>query len=216
MSRVNIGVVDDHRLFREGIVNIIAEWGEGYKVTLEASNGQDLLRKLEVEGAPHLLILDANMPVMDGFETAEILRANHSDIKLLALTMLDDEQSFERLIRSGVDGFLTKNTGPSVLRQAVDGIVEKGLYFNPDNMAKMLSILRRDNDERVGIKSLNDREMDFIRLACSELTYKAIADEMNLSEKTIDGYRAKVFEKLNVKSRVGLAILAIKEGLVKI
>jgi DNA-binding NarL/FixJ family response regulator len=216
MKRISIGVVDDHQLFREGIVNLISDWGDGYRVTLEAANGRDLLQKLETHPHPELLILDANMPVMDGFETTDRVKKAYPKLKILALTMLDDELSFERLVRSGADGFLNKDTGPSVLRRAVDSIMEKGLFFNPEDMGRMLSILRRNEDETIGINSLNDREKTFIRLACSELTYKAIADEMNLSEKTIDGYRAKVFEKLDVKSRVGLTILAIKEGLVKV
>lgn len=216
MKKITIGIVDDHRLFREGIVNMLQNWKEEFEVLLEATNGRELLNLLETVAPPQILIMDVSMPVLNGFETTQLVKLKFPEVKVLALTMLKDDHTFERLVRSGIDGYLNKDSSPSILKQALVAISETGYFFDPTRMREMLHILRKPAGETSGAASLSDRELEFVQLACSELTYKAISDQMCLSEKTVDGYRARVFDKLNVKSRVGLVMVAIKEGIVKV
>jgi len=216
MQRIKIGVVDDHRLFREGIVTMISEWGSGYEVIFEADNGVDLMKKLEVNENPHILIMDSEMPLMNGAEATLKVKDEYPEIMVLALTMLDGRTDFMRLVRAGIDGFLNKNTSPEEVQDAIDRLIKLGHYFKEGQLDQMLLILRGKDDGFKTVQSLNEKEIRFIKLATSEMTYKDIANEMCLSEKTIDGYRAKVFEKLDVNTRVGMVIRALKEGIVKI
>jgi two-component system invasion response regulator UvrY len=216
MTKIRIGVVDDHRLFREGIVSMISEWGPHYEVVFEADNGVDLMAKLEEHENPHIIIMDSEMPLMNGAEATIKVKIEYPKILVLALTMLDGRTDFIRLVKSGIDGFLNKNTSPEEVRDALDKLIKSGHYFNEGQQDQMLLILRGKDLGYKDVESLTEKELKFIRLAVSELPYKIIATAMEVSEKTIDGYRAKVFEKLDVNTRVGMVIRAIKEGIVKL
>jgi len=214
---IRIGVTDDHRLFREGIVGMIREWGPDYDVVLEAEDGMNLLKKLEdMEDKPHLIIMDSEMPNMDGAEATTEMKDKHPEIMILALTMLDGRTNFMRLVRAGIDGFLSKNTGPDEVKEAIDRLMNSGHYFKGDQLERMLLVLRGDDTGLKRVKSLSEKEIRFIKLASSELTYRMIAEKMCVSEKTIEGYRSRVFEKLKVKTRVGLVICAVKEGIIQL
>lgn len=214
---VRIAVVDDHKLFRSGLVNLIQTLDPQFKVFLESSNGQDFLAELDkMEELPHLILLDANMPVMDGYQTAEILQKTHPEIPILVITMNNDEESLIRMLKLGVKGYISKDIEPNELRKAIVEVMEKGFYYTDQLTAKLIQSLTAQSQSIHEENALSEQELTFIRLACSEDTYVQIADTMCLSPKTIDGYRASVFEKLNLKSRVGMAIYAIKTGLVEI
>lgn len=216
MTTIKIGVVDDHRLFREGIVSMITEWGSRYKVIFEADNGVDLMKKLQEHENPHIIIMDSEMPLMNGAAATIRVKDEYPEIMVLALTMLDGRMDFMRLVKSGIDGFLNKNTSPEEVQDAIDKLINSGHYFKGGQLDQMLLILRGADLGFKNVQSLNDKELEFIKHATSELPYKAIATKMGVSEKTIDGYRAKVFEKLDVNTRVGMVIRAVKEGIVKL
>ncbi|MGB6036678.1 MAG: response regulator transcription factor [Cryomorphaceae bacterium] len=217
MKTIRIGVVDDHRLFREGIVGIISEWESRFEVIFEADNGVDLMNKLnEQEKNPHIIIMDSEMPLMNGAEATLRVKDEYPEVLVLALTMLDAQTDFIRLVKAGVDGFLNKNTSPEEVHDALNKLINFGHYFKGGQMDQMLRILRGNDAGFKEVESLTKTELEFIRLAVSEMTYKTIAVEMDVSEKTVDGYRSKVFEKLDVKTRVGMVIRAIKEGIVKL
>jgi DNA-binding NarL/FixJ family response regulator len=217
MTRIKIGVVDDHRLFRDGIVGMINEWGEPYEVILEADNGVDLMKKLqENETDPHILIMDSEMPLMNGAQATMRVKDQYPEIMVLALTMLDGRTDFIRLVKAGVDGFLNKNTSPEEVKEALDRLIDSGHYFKGGQLDQMLLFLRNGDNVFKEVQLLTDKELEFIQYATSELTYKAIAEKMSVSEKTIDSYRSKVFEKLDVKTRVGMVIRAVQERLVKL
>jgi DNA-binding NarL/FixJ family response regulator len=152
---------------------------------------------------------------MDGYDTAEWLVKHHSSVKILALSMYDDELSVIRMFRSGARGYILKDAQPGELEQALDQLVRRG-YYHPDFVAEMLM---KNSGVSLAQKELNqpfltERERDFLRLACSEQTYKEIADQMCLSVRTIDGYREELFGKLQVKSRTGLVLYAIKQRII--
>lgn len=217
INSVNIGVVDDHKLFRSGLISLIESLDSNYNVTVEANNGKEFLDFLALNQPPiDILLLDGNMPIMDGYETAEYLQKNHPAIRVLIISMNDDEESIVRMLRLGVKGYIGKDVEPQELREAITSIINKGFYYTDYLTGQLIRSIQFPVIENELHSILTDQERVFIRLACSEFTYVQIADKMCLSPKTIDGYRAAVFEKLNLKSRVGLAMYAIKMGLVEV
>jgi two-component system invasion response regulator UvrY len=211
---IKIAVVDDHHLFRSGLVQLITSLGIEFKVVLEAENGKTLLTELNAKTMPHIAMIDINMPVMNGFETVEALKAQYPDVRVLVVTMNDDELSLIKMLKLGVKGYVGKDVEPSELRRALTEIHTKGFYYTDDLTSSIIKSIQSPNSGLHPDDVLSSQELKFIELACSEDTYAQIADKMCLSPKTIDGYRAAVFEKLQVKSRVGLVIYALKRGLV--
>lgn len=213
MKQLRIAVVDDHRLYRKGLINLIDSLGEHFEVVLEAGNGQEFISLLGTSEQPDIVILDVEMPVMDGIETAAYLQSNYPALPILVISMIEDEVTLIRMLKLGVKGYLSKDVEPAELNEALLSISQKGYYYTDLLTGKLILSL---NLESSPSQLLNDRELRFIELCCSEYTYKEIADRMFLSPKTIDGYRAALFEKLDVKSRVGLVLHAIKNGLFRI
>jgi len=212
---IQIAIVDDHHLFRKGVVKLVQSLSDNFKVILEASNGQEFLKKITENTQINLVIIDLDMPVMNGFELAEKLKQEYPDLNTLALTMhSDDDDSIIRMIKSGVKGYLGKDIEPSELKEAIETVSKGDFFFNKSLSGKLLNMIISEGNNADW--SLNDRELQFVTLCCSELTYKEIADKMFLSPKTIDGYRASLFERFNTKSRVGLVLLAIKKGWVDV
>ncbi len=211
---VSIVLVDDHLLFRKGILELIGKF-EGFSVIWEAGNGIEFIKNLRTNKTPEIVLLDIAMPGMDGFETARWIKTEHPQIKILVLSMSDQENSIIKMLKLGVNGFILKDADPSELKDALNDIKDKGFYYSELVSGTMASSIRNEN-KKSEIAILNDRETKFLELVCTEMTYKEIADKMFLSFRTIDGYRDNLFIKLNVKSRVGLALYAIKNGIVKI
>lgn len=214
MKKVKLAVVDDHKLFRDGLTELINGFNE-YAVMIEADNGLDFLKQIKTKGVPEIVLLDINMKEMDGFETAAWLKENHPDVKILVLSMYENENAVIRMIKAGAKGYVLKDITKKELEQALSSLVNKGYYYTDMITGKLIHILSGSDDNKGGnaakdVSSLNAKEMEFLKLACTELTYKEIAEKMCLSVHTIDGYRDTLFEKLGIKSRVGLAIYAIK------
>jgi two-component system, NarL family, invasion response regulator UvrY len=212
-----IVLVDDHVLLRNGLASLVKNLG--YNVLFEADNGKDFQIKLNNDNLPDLVLLDINMPQMDGYETALWLKRNYSDIKVLALSMYDDENAIIRMLKNGAKGYILKDTEPTELRAAMEAVLSKGFYYSEMVTGRLIhSINTMDEDDSAAksITGLNEREVEFLKLAATEMTYKEIAEQMHLSPRTIDGYRDALFEKLNIKSRVGLVLFAIKNSIVKL
>ena len=214
-EKITVALVDDHVLLRNGLAALIRNIG--HDVTIEANDGRDFIAKLKQTGAPEIVLMDINMPGMDGYETTLWLKDNQPDVKVLALSMYDDESAIIRMIRNGAKGYILKDSDTPELRAAIDAVLTKGFYYTDMITGKLVhSINMEDDTISRKMLQLNDREIEFLKMACSEMTYKEIADKMHLSPRTIDGYRDALFEKLNIKTRVGLAIYAIKQSFVHI
>jgi two-component system invasion response regulator UvrY len=211
--KINVCLVDDHKLLRKGMVELIDGF-TGYHVTGECNNGKEFMTLLKSMERPDIALLDINMPEMDGYETATRLSQDYPEIKVIALSMYDDEKSIIRMIKAGARGYVLKDADPTELRKAFDDVVSKGYYYSDLVSGVLVQSLHDDPGPQKKI-NINDRETEFLTFACTELTYKEIADRMCLAPRTIDGYREALFEKLNVKSRVGLVMYAIRNGLVK-
>jgi two-component system, NarL family, invasion response regulator UvrY len=216
MGKINISIVDDHRLFREGIAELINHF-EGYHVLNQFSSGKEFLTSIQLGTIPDLVVLDIQMPGMDGEEVALWLRKYSPAIKVLSLSMYDDEMNILRMIKAGSRGYVLKSAEPEELKLALDQIVSHN-YYHSDLVANtLMKSLGQTSGTQLG-PQLNfiSKDLDFLKLICSELTYKQMADQLNVSMRTIDGYRESLFERCQAKSRVGLAMFAIKNNLVKI
>lgn len=211
-----IAIVDDHRLFSSSLEKLINSFS-GFEVVLKALNGKDLQHQLSKnEGVPDIILLDINMPVMNGCETAKWLKNNHPDSKVMALSMNDEEETVLEMFRQGAKGYLLKDIHPDQLKRALNDLVEKGFYHTERvNDIMVNSLQDKEGSKPNNTLNLKDNEIEFMKLACTEMTYNEIAEVMMLSPKTIDNYRQNLFQKLNVKNRVGLAMYAIKNKFVE-
>lgn len=197
------------------MINSFAE----YEVTSESASGEEVLSTLASSVPPDLLLLDIKMPGMDGFTTLGHLHKSYPSIKVLFLSMYDDEATVIKMIGRGARGYLLKDADPADLKEAIDSVVEKGYFYSEFVTGRLIhSLNHKVPEEKPGFVfvSINDREIEFLKLVCEELTYKEIANKMCLSTRTIDGYRDILFQKLKVKNRVGLVLYSVKTGLVEI
>ena len=220
IPKTKIALVDDHKLFREGLAELINGFSN-YTVLLEADNGKQFIEKLNKKDLPDIVLLDISMQEMDGYETANWLKQYHPEIKVLVLSMFDNENAIIRMMRLGVRGYVLKDIRKKELKEALDSIGSKGYYYSDLVTGKLINTINKIDEEKEGksiknLINLTEREIEFLKLACTESTYREIADKMCLSIHTIDGYRDALFEKLNAKSRVGLVLYAFKNGIVDI
>jgi len=211
-----IALVDDHVLLRNGLAGLIRDLG--HVVSFEADHGKEMIQKIDVEALPDILLLDINMPEMDGYETAKWMKQNHPNVKILALSMYDNEKAIINMLRSGAKGYILKDSDPAQLNGALHDLLQKGFYYSDLVSGKLIHAINgiEENGSSENNPGISEREIEFLKYACTELTYKEIAEKMYLSPRTIDGYRDSLFEKLTIKTRVGLAMYAIKSGLVEI
>lgn len=216
-AKIRVALADDHVLLRRGLASLINSFDE-YIVIFEADNGLDLQKGISKDHLPDLVLLDINMPKLDGFSTAQWLKQTYPLIKILALSMYDNENSIIRMFKAGATGYILKDCEPHELKDALDSVMQKGYYYSELVTGKLIHTINKldeDTDMR-NLAHLNEKEIQFLKLACTEMTYKEIADQMFLSPRTIDGYRDALFEKLNLKTRVGLVMYAIKNGIVNV
>lgn len=213
-------LVDDHELVRSGVAGLIDRVG-GYRVVLEAANGQELLEALSTIEEPRIAVVDLHMPVMDGFETIAWLRANRPDILPLALTVDPTDEIMLRALRAGARGFLRKNARAPMLKTALDSLILSGFYFSDEMHETILhkTGMKTDHErqEEAVREGISARELEFLKLVCApeELTYEQIAEIMGLSRRTVDGFRESLADKFDIKSKTGLVLFAMKWGFVK-
>lgn len=219
MLKTNASVaIADRILLRNKLANLI-QGLETYAVLFEANNGKDFIKQLQPRYLPNIELLDINMPEMDCNETALWLKRNYPGIRILALSMYDNENSILRMMKNGTKGYILKDVHHMEFRRALDSLMRKGFYYSELTTDKLLHAVGQLVEQEGTIKCLirlNTREIEFLKLVCTEMTYKEIAEKMFLSARTIDGYRDALFEKLNVKSRVGLVLYAIKNSIVNV
>ncbi|MEI9944102.1 MAG: response regulator transcription factor [Chitinophagaceae bacterium] len=215
VKKIQVAIADDHVLLRTALARLVNSF-DGYSVLFEADNGKDIRAKIMQHQVPDVVLLDVNMPEMDGFEATQWLHKNYPHIKVLVLTMLSDERTIIKMFRLGAKGYLLKNAGPEEFKTALDSIVNKDVYLSEYVSNKLVTGLHKDADRDEKPVILNEKEKDFLRWACTELSYKEIAEKMFLSPRTIDDYRQSLFTKLKVHSRVGLVMYAIRNGMVDI
>lgn len=213
-----VAVVDDHTMFRKGL-EVLINMFPNYKVLFTASDGTDLQKQLDSNNLPSIILMDVSMPEMDGYQTTEYLRENYPEIKVLALSTLESETAIIKMIRHGAKGYILKDADPSELKLAFDEVISRGYFYNDLITRKVMQSINHLVDEKNPLSTftkLSEREIQFLKLACSEKTYQQIAKEMFVGERTVDGYRDALFKKLDMNTRVGLVMYAIKNKLVEI
>ena len=205
-----IAIVDDHTLFRNGVAALMSEFDE-LKVVFEAANGEQMLQMLVKHPLPQVVLMDINMPVMDGYAATKWIKEKYPQVKVLALSMFEDDKAVIRMIKCGASGYVLKESKPRELLEAIKTIFKKGVYINEMVSGKLLRSLS-DKEEA---PDFSKKEIEFLRSCCSELTYKEIADQMCVSPRTVDNYREALFVKLKLKSRSGLVLYAIQNEIFK-
>jgi DNA-binding NarL/FixJ family response regulator len=215
---IHIALVDDHILLRNGLASLVHSF-EGYAVLFQANNGKEFIEQLKTYPAPDIVLLDITMPEMNGFETADWIKKNLPDVKILVLSVMDKDAVIISMLKKGARGYILKDSKPAVFKQALDSIRDTGFYVNELVSNKMLNYVTHEEDQSKEVSplsSLTQNETIFLQMVCTEMTYKEIAKKMDVSPRTVDGWRDELLKKLEVQSRIGLVVFAIKYGLYKL
>lgn len=210
-KKIKVVIADDHKLFRKGIIALLEDFDFIDEIE-EASNGAELLKLLgNMQILPDVILLDLRMPVMDGVEAQQKIRILYPEIKIIILTMEDDEQYILHLISEGVNGYLLKNADPDEMEKAILKVVEKGYYFS-DNISMLLlqNLKKLEKTDTIFNPDFTERELQVLELICREYSNSEIAENMNISIRTAEGYRQKLIDKSGAKNIAGLVILALK------
>ena len=204
--KYSIVIVDDHILIAKALGSILGNFNQ-FEVLYECENGKELQEKLKRKGnVPNIVLLDISMPIMDGFETAKWLKETHPEVLVMALSMQDDEQGLIKMVKCGAKGYLLKNVHPIELENALNNLIRTGYYYPEWATNKIFASISNE------VVDLTEREKEFLRYSVTELNYKEISDKMFCSTRSVESYRDSLCEKLGLKSRVGLAVYAIKNG----
>lgn len=215
MQTTKIALVDDHVLLRNALASLIDSF-DHCKVIQQAGDGEELMEQIKQGCRPDVIILDLNMVKVHGYETAIWLRDHYPEMHVMMLTMYDSDSVLIRLLQVGVKGFLRKDIHPSELKFAIQSVVQSGYYYSHNTSGKLANLFRTNGEKSPALlkNMLTDQEVSFLQLASSELTYKEIAQKMGLNPRSVDSLRDHLFDKLDVRSRVGLAMYAIRHGVV--
>lgn len=215
MSKIKAIIVDDHEMFRKGLKSLLEQenWAQ---IIAEASNGQEFIQLIRTL-SPDLVLMDIDMPIMDGLVASEQALAINSNLNILVLSMYDDYSHYSRLVSAGVKGFISKSSGKTELEKGIMAVSKGECYFSADLLRNIIieinkSKVRTNSDD--DIISFTSREEEVLKLICNGYATNEIADKLCLSHKTIDNHRSKLLQKTGVKNSVGLVIYAIKNKIV--
>jgi DNA-binding NarL/FixJ family response regulator len=215
MSTIKIAIADDYKIYREGIkVGLSSD--ENLKVILEADNGEDLIIGME-ENLPEVIIMDLKMPIMDGMEATRVIRKKYNAVKVLVVTMYDDDKFIIHLMENGANGYLLKNAEPDEIIRAIYSVHENGYYFNDlVNKALLKKLVLKSNIKPSFNQNIEftERELEVLKLICEEKTAAEIGKEIFLSPRSIEGIRQRLIEKVGVRNTAGLVLYAIKNGII--
>jgi len=210
---ITVGIIDDHILYRSALASLLMQ-SENYYVSLEAGNGKELQEKLKKNEIPQILLLDLQMPQMNGFETLGWLKISYPELPVIIVSMCNTEFTLLKLIQLGARAYLRKECEATELKMAIDCVLENGYYYNDPTSRRLLISLSREIQKRELPFFFTEEEWSFLQLSSTEMTYKEVAYEMNLSTACVDRLRGRLFAKMDVKSRVTLVKAAIRNGIV--
>ncbi|MCO6496699.1 MAG: response regulator transcription factor [Chitinophagaceae bacterium] len=213
---LKVAIADDHQIFRSGVMLSLKPYSH-IKFVLEASNGQELIEGLEKE-IPDIILLDLRMPGMDGIETTKYLNKHYPQIRILILTMFEDERFVGHLMDSGANGYLLKSTDPEEIVQAFNDVMENGFYLN--NFVNRVLIKKNYAKQKFSPNlnselTVTDKEKEVLSLVCMEFTAQEIAQRMNISPRTVEAIKDRLMERFGVKNSVGLVFFAVKNSLIE-
>lgn len=218
MAHIKVAIADDHKIFRSGVINTLTPY-DNIQFIYEADDGLHLLQLMENE-LPDVILMDLKMPNLDGIEATAKVREKYPQVKVIILTMYEDDNFIVHLIENGANAYLLKNAEPEEIYEAICTSHEKGFYFNENvNLALLKKVLHKNKQQfKPTLKNeiqLNDREREVLKLICNELTTQEISEQVFLSPRTVEGIRQKLLEKINVKNSVGLVLYAFRNGIIE-
>ena len=216
MSTIKYIIADDHKIFRQGLRLVLSDEAP-LQFVAEAENGEELLQIMKGNKCD-VVLLDLKMPVMDGLAATKEIRANYPNVKILILTMHDEEHMILHMLEAGANGYLLKNADPAEIKKAIHGVVETNYYFNDMVSGTMLKNIMSKNMAAPSFKpavELDERETKILQLICQEYTSAEIGDKIFLSARTVEGLRAGIMEKVGVRNIAGLVMYAVKNGIAK-
>lgn len=215
MEKIRYIITDDHKIFRQGIIFSLSDY-ENLEIVGEAGNGKELISLIPVV-KPDVVLMDLQMPEMDGIEATQYIHQHYPNVKVLILSMYDDEKFVVHLMESGAAGYLLKNAEPDEIRLAIEASVKNGYYFTDMINRAMLKKIVTHKQFKPSFNNdiqLTDRETEVLQLICEEYTAPEIAKMIYLSPRTVEGIRSKLIEKIGVKNIAGLVMYAVRNGLV--
>lgn len=209
LNPITVAYADDHVAVRKGIIACLKE-EKTIEVIIEGDNGEDLLNKLvNAQNLPDVCLIDINMPKMNGFQLLKEIKKRWPGLGCLVLTVFENDSYVIEMIRHGANGYLLKSCNPAEIADAIVSIAHNGYYYSETANKKTYNIVKNNKFKEV---ELNEREIDLLKYACTELSYGDIAAKMEISFKSLDGIRERLFIKLNINSRIGLAMASIQLG----
>jgi len=217
MGKIKLAIADDHKIFRNGLKATLEDCAD-FDLVLEASNGKQLTAML-TDITPDVILMDIKMPEMDGIQTTTYIKQKYKQIKVLALSMFNEDKYIVDMMKAGASGYLLKNAEPEEIIEAISTVYYKDYYFNEHLSITLIKQLAGNNpagDAAHSLADFNEREIEVLRLVCQEYSNQEIADKICLSIRTVEGYRARLFEKTRSKNLVGLVIFAIKTGIINV
>jgi DNA-binding NarL/FixJ family response regulator len=215
---IKVAIADDHKIFRSGVINTLTPY-DNINVVFEAEDGEHLLQIMQ-DQQPDVILMDLKMPKMDGIQATIKVKEKYPQVKVIILTMYEDDNFIVHLVENGANAYLLKNSEPEEIYEAICTTFDKGFYFNENvNLALLKKVLHKNKQQfKPTFKNevqLSDRELEVLKLICNEYTTQEIADQIYLSSRTVEGLRQKLLEKLNVKNTVGLVLYAFRNGFIE-
>lgn len=217
MNLIRIALTDDQELFVQAMKALLEDTAE-FKVVITAKSGKELLDKLRRRTAD-VLLLDIDMPGMDGFEITKIINSRHPEVRIMALSMHQNDTMITSMFEYGARGYLSKSTDPQVLKQAIYSVMKTGFYLDEEVSRALAKRVRNPKDASSSLNPLNkitSNEMRVLELICREMSSEEIAAEMSISARTVHGYRESLRTKTGAKNAAGLVLFAVKYQLVDI
>lgn len=216
MGKIQVLLVDDHELFSEGM-RVLFDVSPDAVIYKWCKNGAEFLSAVE-EKMPDVVLMDINMPVMNGIDATRTAVATYPDIKIIALSMYGEEEYLESMLDAGAKGFLVKNTGIDELERAIKTVHDGKSYFSSDLLAILMNLLKNPKKEEVNVEQqkFSEREIEILQLICEGMTNQEIGDQLFISPRTVDGHRANIISKAGVKNTAQLVTYAIKNNFFKI
>jgi DNA-binding NarL/FixJ family response regulator len=217
MEKIRLGIADDHKIFRNGLKATLED-NPDFDLIVEASNGKQLIAQLATN-VPDVILMDIKMPEMDGIQTTAEVKQRYPGVKVLALSMFNEDKYIVDMMKAGASGYLLKNAEPEEIIEAISTVYHKDYYFNEHLSVTLIKQLAGNSpagNAAMSLADFNEREIEVLRLVCQECSNQEIADKIFLSVRTVEGYRARLFEKTRSKNLVGLVIFAVKTGIISV